>query len=182
MVCICQYIQCTDPFSGCNFSCCRLFRRRVSDTLGLRFPILNFAVGVDGNPQPCCFRYILDWGNSFYVTLYMWFTSVINPSSTVCVSIPIQGWHLSTETWSIRVRSLQDGIRAHVDRRTWPLETGKPIGKIFSTTSFSKDLLLLFSSELIQKFLFSETIPFPLLTTRRFNWWDHSKKYKISDN
>ena len=47
------------------------------------------------------------------------------------------------------------------------LETGKPIGKIFSTTSFSKDLVLLFSSELVQKFLFSETIP--------FSPFDHSK-------
>ena len=78
----------------------------------------------------------------------------------MCVSIPIQGWHLSTETWPSEVGSLQDGIRAHVDCRTWPLETGKPIGKIFSKNSFSKDLLLLFSYELIQKFLFSETIPF----------------------
>ena len=25
----CQHIPCADPFSGCNFSCCRLFRRRV---------------------------------------------------------------------------------------------------------------------------------------------------------
>ena len=39
------------------------------------------------------------------------------------------------------------------------LEIGKPIGKIFSTTSFSKDLLPLFSYELIQIFPFSETIP-----------------------
>ena len=66
----------------------------------------QLCLGVDGNPQPCCFRF-KDWGNSTYVTLYMWFTSVINPSSTVCVSIPIQGWHLSTETWSIRAGSLQ---------------------------------------------------------------------------
>ena len=51
------------------------------------------------------------------------------------------------------------------------LEIGKPIGKIFSTTSFSKDLLPLFSSELIQKFPFSETISlFPL---------DHSKIRRI---
>ena len=34
--------------------------RRVSGTLGLRFPILNFAVGVDGNPQPCCFRFWIE--------------------------------------------------------------------------------------------------------------------------
>ena len=80
-------------------------------------------------------------------------------SSTVCVSIPIQGWHLSIETWPSEVGSLQDRIRAHVDCRTWPLETGKPIGKIFSTTSLSKDLLPLFSSQLIQIFPFSETIP-----------------------
>ena len=26
----------------------------------------------------------------------------------MCVSIPIQGWHLSTETWSIRVGSLHE--------------------------------------------------------------------------
>ena len=40
------------------------------------------------------------------------------------------------------------------------LETGKPIGKDFSLQlSFQKDLLPLFSSELIQIFPFSETIP-----------------------
>ena len=39
------------------------------------------------------------------------------------------------------------------------LETGKPIAKIFLYNfSFQKDLLPLFSSELIQKFPFSETI------------------------
>ena len=40
------------------------------------------------------------------------------------------------------------------------LETGKPIGKIFLyNLPFQKDLLPLFSSELIQKIPFSETIP-----------------------
>ena len=40
------------------------------------------------------------------------------------------------------------------------LETGKPIAKIFLYNfPFQKDLLPLFSSELIQKFPFSETIP-----------------------
>ena len=40
------------------------------------------------------------------------------------------------------------------------LETGKPIGKIFLYNfPFQKDLLPLFSSELIQIFPFSETIP-----------------------
>ena len=47
------------------------------------------------------------------------------------------------------------------------LETGKPIGKNFSTTLFSKDLLPLFSSELIQIFPFSETIP--------LSFFDHTK-------
>ena len=85
----------------------------------------------------------------------------------MCVSIPIQGWHLSIETWSIRVGSLQDGIRAHVDCRTWPLETGKPIAKIFLYNfPFQKDLLPLFSSELIQISPFSETIP-------PFPFWPH---------
>ena len=46
---------------------------------------LNFAVGVDGNPQPCCYFRYMDWGNSIYVTLYMWFTSIINPR-VLCVS------------------------------------------------------------------------------------------------
>ena len=98
----------------------------------------------------------------------MWFTSVINPSSTVCVSIPIQGWHLSTETWSIRVRSLQDGIRPHADCRTWPLGTGKPMGKIFSTTSFSKKIFYL--SSLLSLFKYSLLVrPYPLSP------FDHTK-------
>ena len=29
----------------------------------------------------------------------------------MCVSIPIQGWHLSTETWSIQVGSLHEQIK-----------------------------------------------------------------------
>ena len=136
MVWICQYIQCTDPFRAAT-SHVAGFLRRVSDTLGLRFLHSTLPLVLMGIHNLVTST-ILDWGNSIYVTLYMWFTSVINPSSTVCVSIPIQGWHLSTETWSIRVGSLQDGIRAHVDCRTWPLETGRPIGKIFSTTLFSK--------------------------------------------
>ena len=87
--------------------------------------------------------------------IYLYYKSLC----TLCVSIPIQGWHLSTETWLSEVGSLQDGIRAHVDCRTWPLETGNPIGKIFSTTYFFKDLLPLLFSELYQIFPFSETIP-----------------------
>ena len=77
----------------------------------------------------------------------------------MCVSIPIQGWHLSTEICPSKVGSLQDGSRAHVDCRTWPLETGKPIGKIFSTTSFSKRS---FTSPLFWAYSnipFSDTIP-----------------------
>ena len=83
MVWICQYIQCTDPLW--------LQRLMLQDYLTtskwyvrVTISTLNFAVGVDGNPQPCYFRY-LDWGNSIYVMLYMWFTSVINPW-VLCVS------------------------------------------------------------------------------------------------
>ena len=109
------------PVSGCNVLCCRFL---TSSKWYVRVTIstLNFAVGVDGNPQPCCFRY-KDWGNSTYVTLYMWFTSVINPSSIVCVSIPIQGWHLSTETWSIRVGSLQQYDNDECVMINWMVES-----------------------------------------------------------
>ena len=40
---------------------------------------------------------ILDWGNIIYITLHVIYLCY-KSSSTVCVSIPIQGWHLSTET------------------------------------------------------------------------------------
>ena len=70
------------PISGCNVSCCR-FLTTSKWYVRVTISTLNFAVGVDGNPQPCCFRY-MDWGNSIYVTLYMWFTSVINPR-VLCV-------------------------------------------------------------------------------------------------
>ena len=43
---------------GCNVSCCRNLttsKRYVRVTIST----LNFAIGVDGNPQPCCyFRYL----------------------------------------------------------------------------------------------------------------------------
>ena len=80
---------------------------RVSDMLGLRCLHSTLPLVLLGTPQVCCFFRYLDWGNSIYVTLYMWFTSVINPR-VLCVSIPIQGWHVSTETWPSEVRSLQE--------------------------------------------------------------------------
>ena len=85
----------------------------------------------------------------------------------MCVSIPIQGWHLSTETWPFEVGSLQDGTRAHVDCRTWPLETGKPIGKIFLYNLLFKRIFYL--SSLLSLFKYSLLVrlyPFPLLTTK----------------
>ena len=90
---------------GCNVSCCRIILRRVSDTLGLRFLHSTLPLVLMGIHNLVASA-ILEWGNSFYVffvhVIYLCYKS----SSTVCVSIPIQGWHLSTETWSIRVRSL----------------------------------------------------------------------------
>ena len=142
---------------------------------------LNFAVGVDGNPQPCYIRYWIEVivFMLLYTVIYLCYKS----SSTVCVSIPIQGWHLCTETWPSEVGSLQDGIRAHVDCRMWPLETGKPLTDFFSLKLyFQKDLFL---SSLLSLFKYSILVrlyPFPFLTTRRFDWWDHPKKYEISDN
>ena len=47
------------------------------------------------------------------------------------------------------------------------LETDKPIAKNFLYNfPFQKDLLPLFSSELIQKIIFSETIPLSFLTMK----------------
>ena len=169
----CQHIPCADPFSGCNFSCCRLFRRRVSDTLGLRFlhsPLPLVLMGIHNLVTSAIWIEVIVFMLLLHV-IYLCYKS----SSTVCVSIPIQGWHLSTEKWSIRVGSLQDGIRAHVD---WQAQSKD----FFYNFPFQKDLLPLFSSELIEKFPLVRPYPFPLLTTRRFDWWDHSKKYKTSDN
>ena len=54
LVRICQYIQCTDPLW-----LQRLMLQDYLTTSYVRVTIstLNFAVGVDGNPQPCYFRY-----------------------------------------------------------------------------------------------------------------------------
>ena len=63
------------------------------------------------------------------------------------------------------------------------LETGKPIAKIFSLQLyFSKRSFTSLLSWAYSNIPFSETIPLSLLTTRRFDWWDHSKKDKNSDN
>ena len=83
MVWICQYIQCTDPL-WLQRLMLQVYLTTSKWYVRVTISTLNFAVGVDGNPQPCYFRY-LDWGNSIYVTLYMWFTSVINPR-VLCVS------------------------------------------------------------------------------------------------
>ena len=65
----------------------------------------------------------------------VWLDSVINPR-VLCVSaIPIQGWHLSTETWPSEVGSLQDGIRAHTDCRTRPLAKGKGYSSLLISNS-----------------------------------------------
>ena len=90
---------------GCNVSCCR---NLTTSKWYVRVTIstLNFAVGVDGNPQPCYFRYF-----GFEVIVFTLLIHVIylcyKSSSTVCVSIPIQEWHLSIETWPFEVGSLQ---------------------------------------------------------------------------
>ena len=157
------------------------FLRRVSDTLGLRclhstLPLMLLGLHNFDLTSAIWIEVIV------FTLLFTCDCTLLQSFSTMCVCIPIQGWHLSTETWPSEVGSLQDGIRAHVDYRTWPLETGKPMGRFFSTTSFSKRSFPLFSSELIQKFPLVRPYPFPLLTPRRFDWWDHSKKYKISDN
>ena len=105
MVWICQYIQCTDPFRAATSHVAEIIRR-VSDTLGLRFLHSTLPLVLMGIHNLVTSA-ILDWGNSIYVTLYMWFTSVINPR-VLCVSaLPIQGWHLCTEIWPCEVGSLQ---------------------------------------------------------------------------
>ena len=111
--------------------------RRVSDTLGLRFLHSTLSLVLMGIHNLVVTSAIWIEVIIFCITLYMWFTSVINPR-VLCVSAYRSREHVSTETWPSEVGSLQDGIRAHVDCRTWPLETGKPIGNIFSTTFFSK--------------------------------------------
>ena len=117
LVWICQYIQCTDPLWLQRLMLQDILRR-VSDTLGLWFlhsTLSLVLMGIHNLVTSAIWIEVIVF-TLFIHVIYLCYKS----SSTVFVSIPIQGWHLSTETWSIRVGSLQDGIRAHVDCRTWP--------------------------------------------------------------
>ena len=102
----CQHIPCVD-LHGCNVSWCRVFSwglrcdRSLSCTqfchgvgwthLSLKLPHLFYLVGL----QPyLCNKYSLwgPWCNKCVIEL------CYKSSRTVCVSILIQAWHLSTET------------------------------------------------------------------------------------
>ena len=124
------YSMCS-PVSGCNVLCCRLFRQRVRCARSLlrtqlcrwswwthlssKLLLLSY---LDGLKPYYCIKFSFET----FDVISVWLHSVINPSSTVCVSaLPIQGWHLCTEIWQFEVGLLQDGIRAHTDYRTRPL-------------------------------------------------------------
>ena len=90
------YFMCW-PVSGCNISCCRLFRRRARCHWSLSFtqlcrwslmeslyllslPMLSF---IDGLKPYYCNKFCFETFDVISVCLY----SVIKPSSTMCVSI-----------------------------------------------------------------------------------------------
>ena len=156
--------------------------RRVRDTLGLQFlhstlPLV--LMGIHNLVTSAIWIEVI----IFYVTLYMWFTSVINPR-VLCVS----AYRSRDDTKAQRLDPFGSGrykmVSEHMltigrDPRNW-----QAIGKdFFSTTFFSK--MIFYLSSLLSLFKYSLLVrpyPFPLLTRRGFDRWDHSKKYKILDN
>ena len=106
MVWICQYIQCTDPLWLQRLMLHDLLWR-VRETLGLRFlhstlPLVLMAIHNLVITSAISIEVIV------FTLLYTWIFLCYKSLSTVCVSIPIQGWHLSTETWPSEVGSLHD--------------------------------------------------------------------------
>ena len=75
---------------GCNVSCCRIILRRVSDTLGLRFLHSTLPLVLMG-----IHNLVVTSAIWIEVIVFMLLLHVIylcyKSSSTVCVSIPIQG-------------------------------------------------------------------------------------------
>ena len=120
------------PVSGCNVLCCRLLRRWIRCERSLFCTQLCHWSWWNHLPLKLPQLSSLDGLQPWFIYVIMLFmrtrcnrcvlNSVIIPR-VLCVSaLPIQGWHWCTETWSFEVWSLQDGIRAHADCRTWPLE------------------------------------------------------------
>ena len=141
---------------GYNVSCCRIFLRQVSDTLGLRFlhstlPLV--LMGIHNLVTSAIWIEVIVFALLLHV-IYLCYKS----SSIVCVSMPIQGWHLAQRLdpfGSGRYKMVSEHmLTVGRDPRNWQAHRKD----FFSTTSFQKNLLPLFSSELIQKFPFSETI------------------------
>ena len=106
LVLSCQHIPCADQH-GCNVSCCRFFRQRVRSDRSLsctqfcrgvgwtllpsKLPLLSYLDGL----QP---YYCNKLSSETFDVISVWLNSFIKPR-VLCVSaIPIQGWHLSTET------------------------------------------------------------------------------------
>ena len=156
MVWICQHIQCTDPL-WIQRLMLQDFLRRVSDTLGLRFlhstlPLV--LMGIHNLVTSAIWIEVIVFMLLIHV-IYLCYKS----SSTVCVSIPIQGWHLSTETWSIRVGSYKM-VSEHMltvgrDPRNWQAHSKDfSLQLSLSKRSFTSLLFWAYS-----KFPFSETIP-----------------------
>lgn len=128
----CQHIPCADPFSGCNVSCCRLFRRRVrclsswsytqwcrwSDGLTYlpSLPLLSLLDGL----KPCLsYLFSLEIFDVISVWLQLCYKSSI---CTVRVSITDPGMTLvHSNTDHLRSGRYKVGIRAHADCRTRPL-------------------------------------------------------------
>ena len=128
----CQHILCADPFSGCNVSCCRLFRRRVrclrsclilSDAAGgdgltylPSLPLLSF---LDGLKPYLSYLISLEIFDVISVSLLLCYKSSI---CTVRVSITDPGMTLvHSSTCHLRSGRYKVGIRAHADCRTRPL-------------------------------------------------------------
>ena len=129
---LCQHILCADPFSGCNISCCRLFRRRVrclrswSYTQWCRWSwwthlsSKSSAVIVLDGLKPCL-AYLIS--SEIFDVISVWLLLCYKSSiCTVRVSITDPGMTLvHSSTGHLRSGRYKVGIRAHADCRTRPL-------------------------------------------------------------